>query len=119
MDAHAELEQRMRPTTAADLEALRPVLADHVASVEARAEERSNVEVALAHDLAAAFTTLIDEGGLDDEQRAVLRAAIDYFVQPYDAEADLSSPIGLEDDAFIANTAFERIGRPELAVSAI
>ena len=119
MDANAELEKLMRPTTAADLDALRPVLADHVASVEARAEERSHLEVALARDLAASFTALLDEGGLDDEQRAVVRAAIDYFVQPYDAEADLSSPIGLEDDAFIANTAFERIGRPDLAVSVL
>lgn len=119
MDANAELEKRMRPTTDADLAALRSVLADHVAAVEARAEERSHVEVALARDLASAFTTVIDDGGLDDDQRSIVRAAIDYFVQPYDAEADLSSPIGLEDDAFIANTAFERVGRSDLVVSAI
>ncbi|MBX3314552.1 MAG: hypothetical protein KF906_09550 [Actinobacteria bacterium] len=119
MDANAELAKLMRPTTAGDLADLRSVLADHVAAIEARAQERSHLEVGLARDLAASFTTLIDEGGLDDEQRSLLRAAIDYFVQPYDAEADLSSPIGLEDDAFIANTAFERLGRPDLTVSAI
>lgn len=118
MDANAELDQRTEPTSVEDLAGFRQALADHLATVEAKAAEREFVEVDLARDLVAAFTTLID-AGLDDDGRALLGAAIRYFLQPQDLEADLSSPIGFEDDAFIANTAFERLGRADLTVSAI
>lgn len=119
MDANAELDTRSRPVTVEELDGLRQALADHLAAVEAEATRREHVEVALAADLVAAFTTLIDGGGLDDDQRALLAGAIDYFLQARDAEDDLSSPIGFEDDAYIANTAFERLGRTDLTVSAI
>lgn len=119
MDANAELDTRSRPVSVEELAALRQPLVDHLATVEAKAAEREHVEVRLAGDLVAAFTTLIDDPGLDDDQRALLAAAIDYFLQARDAEDDLSSPIGFEDDAYIANTAFERLGRTDLTVSAI
>lgn len=119
MDANAELDTRSRPVTIEELDALRQALADHLKVVEARAAEREHVELALAGDLVASFTALIEGGGLDDEQRALLVGAIDYFLEARDAEDDLTSPIGFEDDAYIANTAFERLGRTDLTVSAI
>lgn len=119
MDANAELDTRSRPVTIEELGGLRQALADHLKVVEARAAEREHVELDLAGDLVASFTTLIDDGDLDDAQRAVLAGAIDYFLEARDAEDDLTSPIGFEDDAFIANTAFERLGRADLNVSAI
>lgn len=119
MDVDAELERRRQPTSVEDLVALRTALADHLALVSATADEHQHVQADLARDLVASFTTVIDEVDMDDDGRSLLRSAIDYFLQPHDAEDDLASPIGLEDDAFIANTVFERLGRDDLVVSAI
>lgn len=119
MDVNAELERRSRSISVEELDELRGALIDHLAEVEARAAEHEHVEVHLARDLVASFTALIDDGGLDDDQRALVAGAIDYFVQAHDAEDDLSSPIGFEDDAFLANTVFDRLGRTDLTVSAI
>lgn len=120
MDAQAELDQRKRPTTVEDLADLRRQLDDHLGTIERAAEHREFVQVDLGRRLVEAFrAVLADDDGLDDDGRATVRAAVDYFVQTNDAEDDLFSPIGLEDDAFIANAAFEAVGRADLNVSAI
>lgn len=118
MDAQAELAKRKVPTSIDELSQLRPRLIEHLAKVQAVDYEFAQVELAecLATNLAAAID---DADDLDDDARATLGAAIAYFVSSKDAESDLRSPIGLEDDAFVVNEAFALIGRSDLAIDVL
>ncbi|MEO6987703.1 MAG: DUF1232 domain-containing protein [Aquihabitans sp.] len=118
MDAQAELAKRKVPTSIDDLRQLRPRLTDHLAKVQAVDYEFAQVELAerLATNLAAAIDGAED---LSNDDCATLGAAIAYFVSSKDAESDLHSPIGLEDDAFVVNEAFSLIGRSDLAIDVL
>ena len=52
----------------------------------------------------------------DDDARALIRGAVEYFVMTDDADADLHDVLGFDDDARVLNTVLERIGHPEFAV---
>lgn len=118
MDAQAELDQRKVPTSIDDLGLLRTRLDDHLAQVQAADYEF--VQVELAERIAANLAEVIDGANdLDDEARAVVGAAVAYFVSSKDAESDLRSPIGLEDDAFVVNEAFALLGRADLAIDVL
>lgn len=118
MDARAELDQRKVPTSTEDLRQLRPSLDAHLVTVQG--SDYEFVEVGLAERLATNLGVAIDEAeSFDDDQRATLGAAAAYFVSSKDAESDLRSPIGLEDDAFVVNEAFTLIGRDDLHVSVL
>lgn len=118
MDAQAELDQRKVPTSIDDLRQLQPRLDEHLAKVQAA--EYEFVQVELAERLAANLAKAIEEAeSLDDDGRATLGAAVAYFVSSKDAESDLRSPIGLEDDAFVVNEAFALIGRSDLDIDVL
>ena len=118
MDAQAELDQRKVPTSIDDLRQLRTRLNEHLAQV--RAADYAFVQVELAERLATNLTEAIEGADrLDDDGRATVAAAVAYFVSSSDAEDDLHSPIGLEDDAFVVNEAFSLIGRTDLAVDVL
>lgn len=118
MDARAELEQRKVPTSIEDLRQLRARLDAHLAKVQA--SDYEFVQVGLAERLATNLGVAIGEAeNLDDDQRAIVGAAVAYFASSSDAESDLRSPIGLEDDAFVVNEAFTLIDRDDLTVSVI
>jgi hypothetical protein len=117
VDPHVELEKLRKPASVDDLHRQRGRLQTHLDVMEERSFEFEHVALELAHTIAAHLSTMVDESGsLSAEQRATLRAAIEYFVISADAEHDLASPIGLEDDAIVANAAFEMLGRPDLVV---
>lgn len=48
--------------------------------------------------------------------RRAVHTAVYYFSLQEDAEDDLSSVIGFEDDARVANATFHAIGRPDLEI---
>lgn len=118
MDAQAELDKRKGPTSVDDLQQLRPRLDEHLAKVQNVDYEFAQVE--LAESIATNLAAAIDGAeSLDDGARATLGAAVAYFVSSKDAESDLRSPIGLEDDAFVVNEAFALIGRSDLDIDVL
>ena len=118
MDAQAELDKRKVPTSVDDLDGLRPRLAEHLAQVQNVDYEFAQVE--LAERIVANLNTAIDGAeDLNEEALDTLGAAVAYFVSSKDAESDLRSPIGLEDDAFVVNEAFLLIGRDDLAIDVL
>lgn len=118
MDAQAELDKRKAPTSIEDLHQLRPRITEHLAQVQAVDYEFAQVE--LAERIATNLGDAIDGAeGLTDDARATIGAAVAYFVSSKDAESDLRSPIGLEDDAFVVNEAFQLIGRDDLAIDVL
>lgn len=118
MDAQAELAKRTEATSLEQLAEQRIRLDEHL--VKVRASEYEFVQADLAERIATNLITVIEDGGsLSDAARATVRAAVTYFVASHDAEDDLLSPIGFEDDAFVVNEALTLIGRADLVVSVL
>lgn len=117
MDASQELAQRKRAVSAAELHALRSDLEHHLEVIDTRSFDFELLDVDLARRITHAFIELIDGAErFDADQRALLYAGIDYYVLTDDAENDLTSPIGLEDDAAVLNVVCARLGREDLSV---
>lgn len=60
--------------------------------------------------------SLDDLASVASRELNLLSGAIGYFLELDDAEPDLKTPDGFEDDRQVANIVFEAIGRPELVV---
>lgn len=106
MDAARELARRKRPTTLVDLINLRGSIDAHVTLAAAAAATRDFVDVRSARRLADRLHALLDDAAtLDADGRSTLAAAIDYFVDTADAEDDLMSPLGFDDDTDIVDAA--------------
>jgi uncharacterized membrane protein YkvA (DUF1232 family) len=52
----------------------------------------------------------------DEEAHRLVHAAVRYFVMEEDAESDMDSLIGFDDDAEIVTEVAEALDRPDLAV---
>jgi hypothetical protein len=117
MDEMETFEALKKPTTVEELEALGQRMAMHVDAVEEESFEHEFLELDLARAIVASYRALLaDAASLDADQRATLRAGIEYFVVTDDDENDVTSPIGVEDDARVAKKVFEQLGRPDLAI---
>jgi SNF2 family DNA or RNA helicase len=87
----------IRPTTPEELQSLRAGVNERCDQLSRLAELKrfdANLGIATGRRLAAA----LDDSSLDDEQRALLRAAVDYFLLVDDGQHDLTSRDGFEDD---------------------
>ena len=106
MDAAAELSRRKRPTTLVELVDMRGSIDAHFAIVAAAGSTRDFVDVRSARRLADRLHAWLDDAAsLDADGRSTLAAAIDYFIDTADAEDDLMSPLGFDDDTEIIDAA--------------
>ena len=104
-----------RPTSAVEFPALRASVDAHLALAEAA--EGALVDVEVGRQVAGALNELLDNpNGYDDEQRALIRGAVDYFVLTGDDADDLSDPTGFDDDARIVNAVAQALDRADLIV---
>jgi hypothetical protein len=88
--------------------------------IRASARDDPAIDVGLAERLAAACHGLLDRyPELGEKDRRSVIGAVRYFIEPEDAERDLESPKGLEDDAELVNfvIALTRAGIPMVEVS--
>jgi hypothetical protein len=108
---------RLYPQAPATLEHLRNRLSRQTADVDSAAAGRSGVDVALSEAITERLERLLGEWDqLDEEQRAVVHAAVEYYVLDDDGEADLDSELGFEDDAAVVNACVRWLGRAELVI---
>ena len=112
MDAAAELQRRIFPITLPALLALRGPIDAHVAAVRLAAVTRDFLDVRTAERLADTLHALLDDAStFSPTECAIVGAAINYFLDTTDTEADLTSPLGLDDDASVIAAAVVRLGR--------
>jgi hypothetical protein len=110
----------VQPATVDELTQLMGRVRGHLNRLEEASFENEFVQVELGRQLVRNYELLVSDAALlDDRQRACLYGAIAYFLLSDDVEDDLSSPIGLEDDALVFNQACAEIGRSDLVVELI
>jgi len=91
---------------------------EHLTGLEAAADDDEFVDIELARLVAQCLHQLIgqvDSG--DPDEQALVAGAVEYFVLTGDADDDVASPIGLEDDARVANAVARVLGRVDLVIS--
>jgi hypothetical protein len=107
----------LKPAALDDLHRLRGRIAVHLDSLEEQSFSHEFLDLELARVLTDGLTELIDgASGYDAEERSLVRGAVDYYVLPTDAENDVTSPIGLEDDARVFNAVCRALGRSTLEI---
>jgi uncharacterized membrane protein YkvA (DUF1232 family) len=101
-----------------DAAGLRTAIDAYVARVGLRAEHQEFVDVKLAERLAVAARAFLDHASPDtpDIHARLIQAAIRYFVLQDDAESDLTSVVGWDDDVEVFNAVALFIERPDLVV---
>lgn len=102
-------------TTAEELDEMASVIELHVDQVAANAGPATDTDTAglIGRSLC---DLLGSELSFDDNQRAQIRGAIEYFVMTDDASSDMDDVLGFDDDARVVNAMLGRIGHPEYAV---
>jgi hypothetical protein len=104
------------PTSAAELPGLRLRVLAYLARLEKAAEQRPTVDIEAARKIAWVLAELCDGCGLDDDRRALLRGAVEYFVLDHDSVDDTADVVGFDDDARVVNAVTAAIGRPDLTI---
>ncbi|HVX19131.1 MAG TPA: hypothetical protein VHA73_13960 [Acidimicrobiales bacterium] len=118
MDEMAAFTAMKAPTSVVDLRLLQTRIATHLDVLDEQSFDHEFLELDLARSIAALYSTLLEGSEqLDPAQRATLRAGIEYFILTDDDENDVQSPIGMEDDARVANEVCRQLGRPDLVIS--
>ena len=95
-------------------------LDDYTSTIDAVSRQRADLDVHLAEMILRTCRTLLrdDWASLDPAQQSLVRLACLYYLDSDDADGDLESPFGFEDDALILNLVLDFIGRTELRVRA-
>lgn len=116
---HPDEQRRFRAlclaTSAEELAEMSSVVELHLDQVRENAGPVTDFETAvlIGDSLCRLLTSGID---FDEDARAQIRGAIEYFLLTDDADGDLDDALGFDDDARVLNIVLERIGHPEFAV---
>lgn len=96
---------------------LREVIELHMGQIEQHSE---TADTELAYKVAGALSALVQSAAeLDSDQRAMVRGAVEYFLLADDASGDLTSPMGLDDDARVVNSVLRRLDRGDLLIDLV
>ncbi len=110
--------QLMRDLLAEDLvpaDRLRAELAEHLAQLTDHASRHEFVDLETATLLNSVCHRLLDRlAAAPEDHRRMVQAAVRYFILDEDAESDLHSPIGFDDDAQVVKTVAAAIGAQDL-----
>ena len=88
----------------------------HRRSIESAVESGADIEGELADRIARALGSLLTNAPRwSFVERRVLAGAVEYFIQSDDADGDLRSDHGLEDDARVVAAVCDALGRNDLA----
>jgi uncharacterized membrane protein YkvA (DUF1232 family) len=111
MDAAIELTA-MQLATHDSVRSRLPGIDTHLAAVRRLATQQDFVDLRTAEAVAARLKARIGVcDSYNGEQLGVLQAALDYFLEPNDKEADFASPLGFDDDARVVEEAEAQIDR--------
>lgn len=115
MDRFATLCQ---PTAPGELAGLRLRTQAHLAWARQLAARSSAVDLDAAERVAGTLLRLLDEPDeYDDEQRALLRGATEYFLDVGDADNDQTDALGFDDDVRVLNAVLDSLGRRDLLIT--
>lgn len=113
IDAFAKVYPE-RPADSSEL--LAGLIRSHLEVVDQAALGEA-VDTHLARVLADRLLKLLESWELlSEDERAAAHATVTYYVLSDDADGDLKSPTGFEDDAHVANACFTFLGRPDLFI---
>lgn len=113
-----DFERLRTAISVSDLERLARRMSTHVDAVAEAALVQPELPVDLAMRLASALAELVDAAAtMDREQRAIVHAAVRYFILTGDADNDLTSPHGLADDVHVFNEASRLLEREDLQIT--
>lgn len=114
-DEQRQFRQLCLPTSAEELSQLASVVELHIDHI--RNHEAANADVETAEAIAASLLGLLsgDETFADNE-RALIRGAVEYFLLADDASGDLDDSLGFDDDARVLNSVVDRINRPAFRI---
>jgi uncharacterized membrane protein YkvA (DUF1232 family) len=101
------------------LDELRQELAEHVDRIKEAARANEFIDTSLAERLASACSGLLDrvDGATPEASRRLVQVAVRYFIIDDDAEPDLESVCGLDDDTGVLNAVLRHLGHEDLIVS--
>lgn len=90
----------------------------HMDEIRRQAVGDETVDFALAEELAKRSVKLLERSAPDPSEanRQLIQAAVRYFVENDDAEDDLNSVVGFNDDAQVMNAVATYLGYPDLLV---
>ena len=92
-------------------------LSAHLETIHAAAGQNEFLDVSLALRLTEVSRALIGESRRrDDGARRLVQAAVRYFIIDDDADPDLESVCGLDDDAEVCNAVARALGRNDLII---
>ncbi len=112
---HPEEQRRFRalclPTSSFELAESIETVRLHIDHVRTHANASTDVD--MAERIASSFEALLDaEIGFADDERALIRGAIEYFLLDDDADGDMADPLGFDDDVRVLNSVLDRINQP-------
>ncbi len=116
---HPDEQRRFRrlclATSPEDLAQLVAVIGMHLDHIRGNAGPTTDVETAemIGDSLERLLRSDIE---FDDDARAQIRGAVEYFLLTDDAAGDMEDVLGFDDDARVVNTVLDRIGHSEFAV---
>ena len=110
--------ERLYPEAASrTAEPLRARVRQHLRASDRALSKNEFVDTTLSHTLADGLCALLaDWNSMTPIQRATVEAAVAYYALNEDAEEDLDSVIGFEDDAQVFNACARYLGRPDLQI---
>jgi hypothetical protein len=118
----ARLPSRLRPALETVAQAppaavpeLRRRLELHLTTIEELAEDDGFIDVSTARAVAARCRRLLDAVPPSNEEHAALvQLAVSYFILDPDADGDVGSITGFDDDALVVEAVAQAIGRADL-----
>ncbi len=95
---------------------LRADLASHLGSLTAHSARHEFIDLETATLLNSVCHRLLDRlaAGDSEDHRRMVQAAVRYFLLDDDAESDLHSPIGFDDDAQVVRAVAAAVGAADL-----
>ncbi len=95
---------------------LRADLAAHLSELTAHSARHEFIDIGTATRLNAVCHRLLDRlaDGAPEDHRRLVQAAVRYFILDDDAESDLHSPIGFDDDAQVVKAVAAAVGAGDL-----
>lgn len=90
---------------------------EYLLAIQAALQQNEFMDIQLAQDIAERLHLVLqDYGRYPADQQALIVGAARYFIKNDDAEHDLYSVLGLDDDAAVLNHLLDTLNRPELKI---
>jgi hypothetical protein len=96
---------------------LQKQIAVHIGNIKDALQQNEFIDLDLAEHIASILVQILKElASYPENKRRLIIGASRYFIQSHDAQADLASVLGFDDDATVLNYVLMEIGRSDLKV---